>query len=608
MNEKQFITQFIDEERHTMNPQLFVRNDMEIVEQLKNIILSCQKSNPYFTIKVEGFDVIDDYGEINRTLEKYYDDLNGKKKKNSKTKRKENIYSYIDINHTAMRLLRVQYYISAEGGKDEDKEMRITVLIGVPRVVDKYYCQINGIKRSILYQIVDGSTYNNNTSSQKSPTITQKTIFMAVRIYKYYMDLKTAEGETIKAVNYVSRIFNKRVQAPKYIFAKYGFYDAMNFFGVRGILLSETAIADENYYCFKKADKYFVCCPKILFDGDYVVQSICSMLYNSIIPGVPFEILFGREYWLRSLGADFNGTATSKMLQMMDPNDNIIQDTLPKGYSVLDSFESIYDLNGKNVIKLPEEYKKDMYCILRWLLREFNELRLKDNLDISIKRIRFAEYMASMYAMKVAKGIYRVADMNKRASCSSLVKALRTDPMYLLTAISRCRMVEYRNMTSDMDSLVALKFTYKGVSGLGETNSQTIPLIYRYIHPSHVGRVDLDASSDGDPGMKGIISPFAKIHEGGYFEEEMEPNGWEESFAQLVSEWERVNNLIEPMEFQSKILGIDKSEEIAIANEAAYMAKQIIKPYINQALYMSESIPLEDLDDAEVFRIFQTGI
>jgi hypothetical protein len=169
-------------------------------------------------------------------------------------------------------------------------------------------------------------------------------------------------------------------------------------------------------------------------------------------------------------------------------------------------------------------------------------------------------------------------------------------------------MVEYRNMTSDMDSLVALKFTYKGVSGLGETNSQTIPLIYRYIHPSHVGRVDLDASSDGDPGMKGIISPFAKIHEGGYFEEEMEPNGWEESFAQLVSEWERVNNLIEPMEFQSKILGIDKSEEIAIANEAAYMAKQIIKPYINQALYMSESIPLEDLDDAEVFRIFQTGI
>jgi hypothetical protein len=389
MNEKQFITQFIDEERHTMNPQLFVRDDLEIVEQLKNIILSCQKSNPYFTIKVESFEVISDYADIISTLEKYYDDMTGKgKKKNSKTKRKENIYSYIDINHTAMRLLKVGYYISAEGGKDEDKEMRITVLIGVPRVVDKYYCQINGIKRSILYQIVDGSTYNNNTSSQKSPTITMKTIFMAVRVYKYYMDLKTDDGQTIKSVNYVSRIFNKRVQAPKYVFAKYGFYGAMEFFGVRGIFLSRTSVDNDSYYCFKKTDKYYICCPKMLFDGDYVVQSICSTIYNSIVPGIPFESLFNKDYWLRSLGADFNGIVPTKILQMLDSNESVVQDTLPKGYSVLDSFESIYDLNGKNTIKLPEEHKKDMYCILRWLLREFNELRLKDNLDIGIKRIR----------------------------------------------------------------------------------------------------------------------------------------------------------------------------------------------------------------------------
>ena len=62
--------------------------------------------------------------------------------------------------------------------KDRNAEDFIDVIIAVPRVVDKYYFDINGIMRSTLFQIVDGSTYNNGTSNAKVPSITLKIIFM----------------------------------------------------------------------------------------------------------------------------------------------------------------------------------------------------------------------------------------------------------------------------------------------------------------------------------------------------------------------------------------------------------------------------------------------
>ena len=218
-----------------------------------------------------------------------------------------------------------------------------------------------------------------------------------------------------------------------------------------------------------------------------------------------------------------------------------------------------------------------MYAVLRWMLREYNNLRLKDNLDISVKRIRFAEYVASLYVMKIAKGIYRVADQNKRASIESITRAIKTDPLYLLKAIVLSKMISYRNMVSDMDSMQALKFTYKGVSGLGENGSKSIPDIYRSIQPSHIGRVDLDASSDGNPGITGTLNPFLEM-ENGFFSGYEEPDTWQASYDQSVSEYYKAKGLKEAVEFQQNLLGVDKSEEISLLNDITCNMEQIIKP------------------------------
>ena len=146
-------------------------------------------------------------------------------------------------------------------------------------------------------------------------------------------------------------------------------------------------------------------------------------------------------------------------------------------------------------------------------------------------------------------------------------------------------------MVSDMDSMQALKFTYKGVSGLGESSNQSIPSIYRSIHPSHIGRVDLDASSDGNPGITGTICPFAPVYNG-FFDDYEEPNSWNQEFMATMEDYRKARNFKDALVFEEKILGADKTEEIQAASEIIAHMQQIIKPVIFAD--QGEIISLED--------------
>ena len=550
-----------------------------------NVIYSCERENQYFTIKVDSYRVVDDYDEINYILYNYYEDLT---KNKAKSKKRDNQYGYINLNDSAIRLLIVRYYL-----KDRNDEDYLDVIIAVPRVVDKYYFKINGIMRSTLFQIVDGSTYNNGTSNAKVPSITLKIIFMAVRVTRYFNSLLTTDGDDLKLTLYYSRIFNKGVPAAKYIFAKFGFYGALRFMGLEGaIYLTETDPNNPEMYTFKIHDGAYLSTPKYLLDRNQMLQSVVVTLCGAIVPGVAFQEYFTENYWVRSLGADFSGGGNERLAAVYDEDDNVTPDTLEKGYSILDSFESIYDISTRESIRLPLEDKETTYHVIRWIMREFNALRIKDNLDLGCKRIRFAEYIASLYAFKIARGIYRVSDMNKKASIVSLKKAIRTDPNYLLVAITKSKMVTYRNMVSDLDAMQALKYTYKGVSGLGEGSNQSIPMIYRSIHPSHIGKVDLDSSSDGNPGITGTLCPYAPIYDG-FFCDYEEPNSWEIEFLATMDEYKKATNLKEALIFEEKILGVDKHEEIEVASEIIASMQQIIKPVIYAD--QGEIVGLEDI-------------
>lgn len=588
MTQLEFLAQFNREHKEQFNPQLFMRSNEEVMDQLQKVIKSCERHNNYYYIEVQGFRIIDDYNEIKRILFNYYEYLTRNK---SKVKKKDNPFGFININQSDIRLLIVTYHVGVNmennlsirpedlaAGKVKSEDT-FDVYIAIPRTINHYYLRINGIIRSTLYQIVDGSTYNNNYTNSKIPNISFKIIFMAARVFRYMIGLTDFyTGEEIRLFNYRANIFNKTVCCCNYFLAHFGLPETIKFLGIadEAVWISDRPHPDmEHYWSFEKAPNLYVIANKYLTTNDNVTQALVTCLYTCLVPGMDYTMAYTPLFWTRILGALFNRASNEKVLSMI-AGDPTVTDTYNKGMSILDSFENIYDISTHEDLRLKESSKHDMYAVLRWVIREFTALKRKDNYDVGIKRIRFGQYMAATYIFKVARGINRVSDQNNRITVETIKKAIRTDPLYLLNAISKSNLVTYRNMVSDMDALLALKFSLKGISGIGEDDNNSIPDSIRFIHPSHVGRLDLDSSSDNNPGITGMISPFI-VMDNGYFSDVQEPDSWEEFYQGLYEEYRKAEGAREVFEIKDKLLGIQGDPmEVQSVEENAVAMRRII--------------------------------
>ena len=565
MTQSQFIKQFNDKTREKFNESLFNRSDDDTVHEIEKVVRSCVRSNKYYSIDVHDFYTITDYGEIYERLKRH--EISRVKSKSNRQKIKSDIeerYASIQLKDSDIFLIVVVYYIrinTIDEKTGKYPEEYLEVLIEVPRIVDKYYFHIYGSHYLAVYQIVDGSTYNNTASTSKHPNVTLKTMFMATRIYRYKDTVKTTKGvemETVDITYYDSRIFGKPVPIMKYLLAKFGLFEAMKRLKIDSILITNDDIKDPEYYTFKKHNVY-ISAPKFIYNNDIATQSMVYTLLDSIEKADEADDLYRREYWLTSLGSNFNSV------------------TAEKGLEILESLQCIYDLSTKESLRLPENDKEDIYGVITWIIREFPNLRGKDNMDLSTKRIRLAEYLAALYAMKVAKSIYRTGNYGKNVELTDIEKAIYTQPEFLLKKIMKDSLVNYRNSVNDLDSISALKFTYKGVSGLGDGSS--VPSTYRKIDKSYLGRLDLDASSHSDPGMSGTLCPLSKIKHNS-FSDYQEPNNWREEVEELMKNFMELRGLQQLITFQEELgLPVDDVRKEHLKTSTDTM-KELFQPII----------------------------
>lgn len=547
----QFIREFNDQNREEFNDELFIRNEDDIIAEIEKAILSCQRNN-VFTIRVEKFTVVEDYNEIYRILYEYEERM----RKDGES----NKMDFIPMKDSDIKLLVVDYFLAVHHEEDPTKRCKNhRVIIEVPRVVDKYYFYLYGNKYTSTYQILE-STYNNSSSSSKVGCVTLKSMFMASRIYRFNIEgskevkMKTVKGEVLTGIFYHSIIFKKSVQLMKYLLARYGLYDFMHRLKVDSLVVTDYDIDDDNYYTIKRHNLY-VSIPKFIYENDQCAQSLTYAVVTAIAKDTTLNDIFTREFWILGLGEAY-GTKS-----------------IEKGLSVLESFESIYDISTQEHFHLPDNEKDDIYDIMIWLMREYKELRVKDNLDISMKRIRYAEYIAVLYATKIVKGIIRISDKGNKVTLQQLEKAINTYPDYLLKQITRDSLINCYNGVNDLDAIIPLKYSYKGVSGLGEGGT-SIPEQYRRIHKSHIGRIDLDAASATDPGLTGMLSPMADIHNGS-FSQESEPDNWREEVDELLDQYRELMGLKDMLAFKQE-LGCDESDRILAINDSIYMASNLI--------------------------------
>lgn len=538
MNQQQFIHMYNQQYRDPFNPELFERDDNKIIYFLKNLFKSCERTQGdggYFTIKIENFQVVEDYDEVMSILRDYQTNVI---KKSSKKDPTDNRFNYIDLKESDLKLLIVTFYIEANNEKD-----MFDVIVAVPRVIDKFYFRLNGNVRYSINQIVDSSTYNNVTSSKKkSPKVTLKTPFQPINIFKGSVTLNTVQGEPVQLATFSAQIFTKSVEVVEYIFAKMGFHEGLHFLGldgVFGITNITPSSFNENYYYFlpKKVSNIYIYAPKYLVQTNQVIQHVLYTICNEVNKkNATMDVLFTRLYWLDALGRHFN-----------------ISSPREKGISVLNSLDLIYDITTYLQLRLPEEDKKNVYCILRWLLYEYNNLMKKDNLDTTKKRLRCEEYIAHQYAYKLSKAIYALSDMGEKIDTKFMKRKLIIDPMHLITMIAKDPLINFRDMMTDNDSYLPLKYTYKGKSGIGESGANAIPNVYKLVHPTNVGIVDLDSSSSQDPGISGTIVPLLKLYKDKYFSNFKEPDGYRKQLLKQIEHNREICQRKEVMTFRQSL-------------------------------------------------------
>ena len=618
-NQRELIHQFSIDTRPPFNQDLFERNDDDLIQALENVILSCQRDK-YFTIRVEKFTVVKNYREIQKILYDYEQEKIDRLKSKGK-KAPDNPYSFINLNDSDIMILIVDYYISVNDGIENPHD-NLRVLITLPRLVDKYYYRINGNYCYAMIQVVDGSTYNNTSSRSKYPNNVYKTLFMPTRIYRNIVTETDYNGETVRGVLYTAKLFSKFNPVMEYIFAKFGLRGSLQFMGLDKVIYvtSQNLNIDETYV-FEKYGVY-ITVPKEIFEKDLATQTVVFTIYQRMSyiidkerqPYMACLEVDGRKkrkkereeddewfklesgqygsllladlesdwYWLESLALRFGSRPTTD-----------------KGYSVLDSLESIYDIDSHQTLKLPEEYKRDIYHVLRWLIRQFPELRMKENTDISTKKVRREEYLSSIYAKKLSKGIYRASDTQKKITINDIKRYINIDPNFLLSKISKDQLVSFRNDVNDNDAFIPLKYSVKGVSGLGERKGSSVPDMYKYVHPSHLGRVDVDTSSAGDPGMTGIICPMAEIKNKSFADGDwQEPNGWEEDFQEIIKEYSATHQRINLVTFQ-KDMGLIDEDTADAALDALEAALDIDKVALEKIKIVDETSELTEADMLE---------
>lgn len=173
---------------------------------------------------------------------------------------------------------------------------------------------------------------------------------------------------------------------------------ALSFLGVDTIIkfIEDTNHIDEekNIY-FEISSKLFIEVNKELFLKYPYIQGIVGMFLEVCTNRFTLKDMYNKETWIKKLS-----------------NNN----TLEKGNDILVFFNRLMDETTKKILMLDDFNKKDVYALLRWIMQNYNTLRMKDNLSLDNKRLRCNEYVASLLTQEFSKRLNRIITLGSKAT------------------------------------------------------------------------------------------------------------------------------------------------------------------------------------------------
>lgn len=496
---KKFLSTYVNPNKERLNYDLINRKfDRELVEY---IVDSCKSLEILEQVTFLGYEYITDESVIN--TDEYIDSRN--RAKNKKDKKR-----YRSLKDSRYAELRLRFRLECKGEVDI-----ITKKLLIPVPDEKGYHTIKGTQYFLMYQIVDNSTY----TTKKTLTLKSMTpVSLKMKTVTY----QASDGTSHTAPTYTIGIFRKDADIMMFYLAKIGVVKTLEYFYVDKIMSFESSEdSSDDYIYFGISSKMFLRVNKYFFKKYSYVKTITFMFLNVMTNRMTFEHLQDKAYWTELIGA--MGT-TNKLTQY------------DKGLNTLTFLDRIIDNTTKKILKVDPIHKKNIYAILRWMICNFNELRKKDNLDLTNKRLRCNEYIAALLTKAFSDRINRIISLGNKVTIKNIREIFKFPGDLILQQLHRSGLLRYDDRVNDMDFFGKLKVTFKGPNSLGGNNENNIAAKYRGIDPSYLGRLDINVCGTSDPGTSAILTPFCKT-DGLYFDSSHEPEDFKYHFDKDVDEY-----------------------------------------------------------------------
>jgi hypothetical protein len=133
--------------------------------------------------------------------------------------------------------------------------------------------------------------------------------------------------------------------------------------------------------------------------------------------------------------------------------------TIEKGEDILVFFNRLMDETSKKILKVDDYQKYNIYAVLRWMMQNYNELRLKDNLNLNNKRLRCNEYVAGLLTLEFSKRLYRLITLGSKATMQDFVDTFKFGNNILLQKMHSSGLLIFDDTVNDMNFFSKFKFT-----------------------------------------------------------------------------------------------------------------------------------------------------
>jgi hypothetical protein len=422
--------------------------------------------------------------------------------------------TFNDIEPSRLDLARV--HINLKMG-DEEKDIVLNIFL--PKLIDGLFYILNGSTYYPILQLVDRGTYATRR------TLTLKTLLMPLMFRRDTLtpvsDVGTPGSEPSVEQIFTLDLFRSKINVMKYMMASKGLAGAVEFLGGSGgedgdgigvALRDEVsrAVAEDGPGVWRahevKGPAGLVVVAKASWvEAEAPYRASLLATVAGALEGVPRRAVEEDDptFWRRHLGRHFT------------QNSNGFEE---KASKILVSLERILDRRTKqNLAHVAESDKEDVYCVLRWMMREFRQLSMVDGMDLRNKRIRVSEYLINPLLMRFSESTYRLLN-SKNLTFRSLLGIFKTfisedgsspsQANFLVGKLVTNELLRYAGRVNSNDFFLALRWTYRGPQSMGDRGKGDIALRYRGLHPSYVGRISLSSASASDPGMGGTMVPF----------------------------------------------------------------------------------------------------